>query len=541
MSKKLHLRKLTIQNLGIIDQQIVHFSPKFNAIIGETGSGKSLILDAIELIIGFRGDKKLLRKGSDFLMVEGLFSTTDGKIKRFFEEAGYPFDEECSIKRILYSNGKSKTYVNQQLSTQQFVKTFARKYIDLVGQFENQKLLSPEYQLKLLDLYGQNGLLLTEYRDLFLQIKEQRLQLEELTEKENILVQKRDYLEFQVNQLDKLSPSVSQEQELIKQKEEIKTKLESREVLNQINELFEGNNYGAGLLGQLDTLEGLISKADLSEKDTDHFLSAKELLQDLNFRINLEQNTEFPEDEYQEIVDKLDEYQKQKRKFNTNTQGLEKVFKDFKQELSEIETIDQAIESLELELEKKYKKAQELAGKLHKNRLTNSKKLSQSLTEMIKSLRMEGAKIKVNISQTSDLNINGNSAVEFLAETNPGEGFYAIKDIASGGELSRILLAVRNILAAKDSISIFLFDEIDTGIGGETALCVGSAIESVSVNSQVITITHLPQIAKFADKIIKVEKSSKAGTKGHERTTAAIFELEGQRMDHEVQSMIPLN
>ncbi|MAZ48814.1 MAG: hypothetical protein CME65_09630 [Halobacteriovoraceae bacterium] len=541
MSKKLHLRKLTIQNLGIIDQQIVHFSPKFNAIIGETGSGKSLILDAIELIIGFRGDKKLLRKGSDFLMVEGLFSTTDAKIKKFFEDAGYPFDEDCSIKRILYSNGKSKTYVNQQLSTQQFVKTFARKYIDLVGQFENQKLLSPEYQLKLLDLYGQNGLLLTEYRDLFLQIKEQRQELEELTQKENTLVQKRDYLEFQVNQLDKLSPSVSKEQELIKQKEEIKTKLESREVLNQINELFEGNNYGAGLLGQLDTLEGLISKADLSEKDTDHFLSAKELLQDLNFRINLEQNTEFPEDEYQEIVDSLDEYQKQKRKFNTDTQGLERVFADFKKELSEIETIDQAIESLEIELEKKYKKAQELAGKLHKNRLTSSKKLSQSLTEMIKSLRMEGAKIKVNISQASDLNINGHSTVEFLAETNPGEGFYAIKDIASGGELSRILLAVRNILAAKDSISIFLFDEIDTGIGGETALCVGNAIESVSVNSQVITITHLPQIAKFADKIIKVEKSSKASAKGNERTIAAIFELEGQRMDHEVQSMIPLN
>ena len=171
MSKKLYLRKLTIQNLGIIDQQIVHFSPKFNAIIGETGSGKSLILDAIELIIGFRGDKKLIRKDADFLVVEGIFSTEDQSIKEFFSEAGYPFEDDCSIKRILYPNGKSKTYVNQQLSTQQFVKTFARKYIDLVGQFENQKLLSSEYQLKLLDLYAQNASELDANRDLFSQIK----------------------------------------------------------------------------------------------------------------------------------------------------------------------------------------------------------------------------------------------------------------------------------------------------------------------------------------------------------------------------------
>ena len=540
MSKKLHLRKLTIQNLGIIDEQIIHFSPKFNAIIGETGSGKSLILDAIELIIGFRGDKKLIRKDSEFLMVEGLFATSDSKIKKFFEEAGYPFEEECSIKRILYPNGKSKTYVNQQLSTQQFVKTFARKYIDLVGQFENQKLLSPEYQLKLLDLFGQNNILLSEYREIFGSIKEERSQLELLMAKESELIQKRDYLEFQVQQLEKLSPTTQKELALINKKETLKAKLESREVLEQINSLFEGGHAESGLLSKLDSLERLLGQADLSDKDRDHFFSAKELLQDLNFRINLEQNTEFPEDDYQEVLDELDDYQKLKRKFNTNTEGLEKVHKDFQAELSEIETISSDIVKLEKSLEEKVKKADLLAEKLHVKRETSAKKLSQSLTDMIKSLRMQGARLVVSVEKAKELNINGFSNIEFQAETNPGEGFYPIKDIASGGELSRILLAVRNILASKDSISIFLFDEIDTGIGGETALCVGNAIESVSLNSQVITITHLPQIAKFADKVIKVEKSSQ-GSKSKARTTAAIYELEGQRMDHEVQAMIPLN
>lgn len=536
MSKKLYLRKLTIQNLGIIDQQIVHFSPKFNAIIGETGSGKSLILDAIELIIGFRGDKKLIRKDSDFLVVEGIFSTEDKSIKEFFSEAGYPFEDDCSIKRILYPNGKSKTYVNQQLSTQQFVKTFARKYIDLVGQFENQKLLSSEYQLKLLDLYAQNGNDLDSYRDLFSQIKTKRETLEVLIAKEKELFQKKDYIEFQLNQLQKLSPSLAEEQELISKKEELKNKLEGKQVLENINMLFEGDHHSTGLLEQLNKLESLIGESSISDKEQENFFSAKEMLQDLNFRINLEQNTEFPEEEYDELIEKLDEYQKLKRKFNTDTKGLEQVFTDFQAQLDEITTISDNIGTLEGELEALLSKANNVATKLHKTRQTAASELSEKLTQMVKSLRMIGASIKVSVSKSSELNINGHSHVQFLAETNPGEGFYQIKDIASGGELSRILLAVRNILATKDSISIFLFDEIDTGIGGETALCVGSAIESVSFNSQVITITHLPQIAKFADKVVKVEKSTNKS-----RTTATIMELEGQKMDYEIQAMIPLN
>lgn len=540
MTPKLYLKELHIKNLGIIEHQEINFAANFNAIIGETGSGKSLILDAIELLTGCRGDKKLIRKNAPFLVVEGSFDTQDPEIKEFFYSAGFPFEEQITIKRIIYAEGGGKTYVNQQSSTNQFVRTFARKYVDLVGQFENQKLLSSEYQLRLTDLYGDYSQELAAYKQKFNQLKGLSENFNKIQKLEDEGQRRKEFIEFQLKQLQELKPSKQEEIELLSKKESIKARLQAREKFVCINHLFEGSDHKIGLLQLLGEIEKNIDPSALPSKDIDNFLTAKDLLEEFNFRVNLEQSTEPPTENLEEVIEKLNQYQKLKRKFNTDTEGLESTMHRLSDELEQIDNAKRDRLRIEQEISNLTQECLIQAEKIHQRRMATGEALSKSLTDAIRNLNMAGATIKVQVDKASELGTQGISTIVFLAETNIGEGYFQIRDVASGGELSRILLAVRNILAAKDSISIFLFDEIDAGIGGETALCVGSAIEQVATTSQVITITHLPQIAKFADQIIKVQKTS-GENKDHNRTMVEVTAIQAKNIQKELSSMIPLS
>jgi DNA repair protein RecN (Recombination protein N) len=542
MNAHFYLKNLVIQNFATFKNQSISFRPGFNAIVGETGSGKSLVLDALQLILGGRSDKKMVRKDTDFSLIEATFFCQDPKIKEFLASEGYPIEEsELIIKRLIYKTGTTKTFVNHSSCTAQFLSHFSRRYIDLVGQFENQKLLSESYQLHLLDHFAKTEPLLQEYQDQFYFYKKACKEKEELESSKNQREQRLDYLTFQLQEIEKLNPSSQEEDDLLKKKSSIVNMEKSQKLLAQIQGAFEGEDQQSGLNSSLKFLLSLFRKnPDIFQDDLETLSEIDDRLQRFQQSLFQKLGEDYDPQELEGVLDRLDFYQRLKKKFGGTVEAILQHQVDFLKEKSQLEEVEFNLETIDQKIAESYKTLDKLAQKLHVTRKSYSKKLSQELTLKVRQLKMTGATLRIEVEETPDFHENGRSRVTFVAETNQGEGFYKIKDIASGGELSRILLSLRQILSSCDSISIFLFDEIDTGIGGETANSIGRALQEVSVNGQVIAITHLPQIAQFAETLIIVQKETQAKD-SEKRTESSVKEVIGKMILKEVKQMAQLN
>lgn len=509
----IQIQKLFLKNFATFEDQEIPFGPNLNAMVGETGSGKSLILDALSITLGSRPDKKFIRKGSGFSTLELSIKIKSQVVFNFLDNIGHPLDSDnITIKRIIYQNGTTKNYFNQSICTVQAIQSFSRKYIDLVGQFENQKLLSEDYQLYLIDSYGDLGDKYLSFKSSYLKLIE--LQNEIINLKENIKKAQahRELAEYQIEELEKLSPSLQDEEQLFKIKnafinKEKKAKIYSS-ILQKLNDS-ESNNI-------LDDLKSILKTVEREKTifGTHHNEKISSALTSLNdFFDMLESELEINDQvDINKIIDRIDFYQKVKTKHKTDTCGLITLLNTLRGMRNLSSKDDEYLAQLEIAKEKLQENVEKNANTLHQERTTLAKKLSLELSDEIHKLNMEGATILISANE-SPINEFGKTKISFFAETNKGEGIHLLKDVASGGELSRILLAIRKISSNKDSISIFLFDEIDTGVGGETAIKVGKTLKSVSENSQVITITHLPQIAHFADTIISVTKDHMAEEK----------------------------
>ncbi|EQC43294.1 DNA repair protein RecN [Bacteriovorax sp. Seq25_V] len=534
MSARLNLQTLKLQNFATFTNQQINFNEHFNSIVGETGSGKSLILDALQMIFGARADKKLVRSGSEFASIEATFTCNDEKSRAFFDIIGFPCEDDIVIKRLIYNNGKSKSFLNFQSCPLNILTQVARKFIDLVGQFENQKLLSDDYQLKLLDNFSGHSELYNDYKNSYNELKLLEAKLIDLQEFKNKSLERKDFLEFQINEIEGLSPEPSEENELKSKKDKILNYEKNQKTLNEINfMLSESNNSATEILSRAERLLDTISVDDSIHA---RFSNLKAELDDISFEITKLSNDEAPEDSVEEIIDRLDEYQRLKRKFNTDTEGLIQVLEKYQKEFSEIEVVDTEINKTMKAINNQHDICNKIATQLHENRVTKAAELSKSLTKLIQALNMKGAVIDIRISKANTLMPSGISKLDFYALTNPGEGYHPIKEIASGGELSRILLALRQVLSTTESISVFLFDEIDTGIGGETAITIGKALQEVSRGSQVIAITHLPQIANFSDQLLWVEKES-VEINSEVRTESQVRHIEKPKMPKYIKEM----
>lgn len=541
-SSRLSLKSLRLQNFATFENQDILFTDNFNAIIGETGSGKSLILDALQLILGARSDKRVVRKNAEFASIEATFTGADKGILQFFDEIGYPFEQdEIVIKRLIYANEGSKSFLNFQACPLHLLNTFAKRFIDLVGQFENQKLLTEDYQLVLLDNYCRHEKMLESYKDLFKKINqlESGLKKQELGEEQK--AQRLDYLKFQIDEIEKLDPSEIDEQGLIEKKNAIQgwenRKRQIAEMLALLSENEHGNALGAvGRALHLCEKDRNLLKHETVEK----MIQAKCFLEETSYELSrLLDQGEGDVENLEEILDRLDFYQRLKKKFGGEISQVVKILEEYRQEFEALKNSEESIKKLKNELQKLQTEARTLALSIHETRVKKGKELSKLLSSSIQELRMKGATLELRLSLVDDLTSNGLSRIEFMAETNPGDGFFKVKEIASGGELSRILLALRQILSSHDSISIFLFDEIDTGIGGETALKIGEALKKVSSESQVIAITHLPQIASFADKLLHVDKKTDNEKEGP-RTTSFVEEVTGTMKKDYIKAMNPV-
>ena len=532
---KLKIEGLNLTNFATFENQTINFHKAMSSIIGETGSGKSLILEALQLILGHRADKKLVRKETEFAIVEASLKFQGEDISSFLDNLGFPAQgTEIVIKRIIYKNGSSKSYLNYSQCSLSTLQRVSKRFFDLVGQFENQKLLSEKYQLSLLDKYAGLEQYQSEYQKTFLKLS----QLQEELSKKKLLreerLEKTDYLNFQLSELATLSPDQTEESELIKKKEELIEFINSRELTDRLNSLINESEHS--LITQVNSALSLIDQIPNRDEYREKLHNVKEQIEEVSFHFSSSPDDfQNVEQELTSIMDKLNEYAKCKRKYRCETPGLVELWKELEKQKSQFDTLDLEIEKLEAEVldltPKVLKEAQNLSGR----RQTAAKGLGSSLTTAARSLNMKGASIELQVLPNNDqLTSTGIDQIHLMAETNPGEGLFPVKKIASGGELSRILLCLRQIISTKDSISVFLFDEIDTGMGGETALKVGQALAKVAKNSQVIAVTHLPQVAKYSDQLIHVNKYTK-----EKRTFSEAHLFSGAKRSEIIQSMNP--
>lgn len=539
MSARFFLNHLLIQNFATFKNQNINFRQGFNAIVGETGSGKSLVLDALQLILGGRADKRIVRRDTEYSLVEAHFYCNDASVLHFFEQEGYPLDgKELIIKRLIHKNGTTKNYVNHLSCTVQFLNQFAKRFVDLVGQFENQKLLSESYQLHLLDHFAKIEKEVEHFQTILAEYKKLKKQHEELEKSRTVREQRLDYLSYQLQEIEKLNPSSQDEIDLLKKKDLMMNMERIQKLSFQINEIFEGGENQSGFLSQMKFLNSLLIKhPTIFQDQMEIFTEIDDKIHLFYQEIEKKLKVEIEPDELEGILDRLDAYQKLKKKFGGSVESILQSQIDFLKEKNYLEELGFNCGDILERIHHIEKDLYRIAENLHHKRSTEAKKLSRELTEKIRNLRMNGATLHLEVERSDEFTDHGLTRAFFKAETNPGEGFFKIKDIASGGELSRILLSIRQILSSSDSISIFLFDEIDTGIGGETANCIGRALQDVAKDSQVIAITHLPQIAQFAESLIMVQKEILASD---QRTESSIKEIVGAKILKEVKAMAQL-
>jgi DNA repair protein RecN (Recombination protein N) len=541
MEASFYLEHLVIQNFATFKNQSISFRMGLNTIIGETGSGKSLVLDALQLILGGRADKKIVRKDTDYALIEARFVCSDLLVKQYLEAEGYPSEaNEVVIKRMIFKSGLSKNYIIKLSCTLTLLSTFSRKFIDLVGQFENQKLLTDNYQLYLLDQFTREEVLIVEYQKMIREFKNAKKEFNSLMQSKSHRDQRLDYLNFQLQEIEKLNPSSQDEEDLLKKKNILVNYEKIQKLSFVIDEQFNGSENSIGLNAHLKSIHHILSKnIEIFGETLDVFSELDDKLMNLRLLVDSKLDIEIDPTNLEDVLDRLDMYQRLKKKFGGSTDLIQKSFEDFKLEKEQLESLDLNCDVLEKNISKMENELREKAEKIHSLRIKHSKSLSEVLTQKVRSLKMNGATIKIQIQKLAELGDFGISQVQFLAETNPGEGFFKIKEIASGGELSRILLSIRQILSAHDSISIFLFDEIDTGIGGETGNYIGKALHEVSRNGQVIAITHLPQIAQYADTLVIVHKDIQADNEVS-RTESKVRQVVGKLIQKEVKSMTQL-
>lgn len=539
MMPDLYLKSLHIRNIATFENQVINFTHGFNAIIGETGSGKSLILDSLQLIFGARADKKIIRKNSDFGMVEAVFHADSKDVKNWLMELGHPSESnEIVVKRIIYPNTPSKAWLNYQSCSLNLLTMFSRRYIDLVGQFENQKLLNPSYLLKLLDQFAGHSSQVNEFSKLFETLVSKKNQLQEFEEELKQNLQQEDFIRFQLKEIEELDPSIEDEKELILKKSSSLNLEKNQKIINlNQNRLSGDGDYS--ILSQLALMIKDLEGSDLLSADQlDNLANSHSLLSEVDYALGSMDFEPIGEDELGEILDRLDRYQKLKRKFGGSVEDIVKTYSELKNKTVGFDTIQKNISLLESEITKLSKALNAQAQSLHDTRTKSAKKLSELLTQSVSSLNMKGASLVLSTSK-GELSTRGFSQLNFKAQTNVGEGFFDVQAIASGGELSRILLGLRQVLSSQDSISVFLFDEVDAGVGGETALKIGKSLSVVSKHSQVIAITHLPQIAVNAENLVHVQKETIG--KDNLRTHSTVGVIASNDHKSFIQSMTPLN
>ena len=509
------LKNLSIKNYLLIDDLSVSFNNGFTVITGETGAGKSILVGGISLILGKRADLSVNRDKSKKCIIEGVFDIGSFNLKSVFDENDLDYETETILRREILVSGKSRAFINDSPVNLNQLSIIGSKIIDIHSQHQNIEVLNSEFQFELLDLISTNEENIRTYKKLYEEFKLKSKVLEELIEKKQSLIQSMDYnkyileeidnsniLEEDLNDLENLQNSLSNFEEFSKE-------------LNQSSQIISDDDIG--LISSLSRLKTSIDKISNNSQKfnsiSERILSIKIDLEDISSEIDnslnsLEQNPE----KLNTIINKIDKINNLLRKHSLNSVNELSIFRDnLAEKVNTTENIDGEIEHLQKECENLKIKLKSSAVNIHEKRKSVIFDLTSQIENVLSELGMVNSKFKINLSKTTNFYSNGMDLIDFEFLANKGYEFKKIQDSASGGEMSRIMLSIKSIMAKYKQLPSIIFDEIDTGVSGEISKKMGLIMKELGTKIQTFSITHLPQIAAMGESHFMIYKNDTDG------------------------------
>jgi DNA repair protein RecN (Recombination protein N) len=532
------LKSFEVKDYALIEHISVEFGGGLNIITGETGAGKSILIDAMSLLLGERASTEVVRKGAQKSYVEGIFNVKGNKkVKSLLDENDVDFSDEMIIRREISLKGSNRCFINDTPVNLNLVKDVGNLLVDLHGQHEHQSLLRTETHIDYLDEFGDYQDILLQYKKIFSELLIKENELKELQEKESSIKEKKDFYSFQIKEIDNVSPNEDEDDKLI---EELKI-LENSEKLSEITSeiyqlLYESDSSIQSALAKVKTLFQKLNEIDKSFIDAlNESESALAQIQDIsnfvrsyNAKINLDQ------DEVEGKRERLGAINLLKKKYGGSVKSILEYRKKIGEEFILAENFAGKIKELSDHIFELRKNAGSLSKNLSKNREQAAKLVKKGIEETLKELGIQEPQFKTQITNSQSekdsgvfldgkyfkATSKGIDEVEFFISTNPGEDLKPLAKVASGGEVSRIMLSLKSTLAQNDKLPLLIFDEIDVGVSGRIAQKVGASLKNLSSFHQVISITHLPQIASQADHHYSIEKITQ-----NERVISSIKKL----------------
>ncbi len=506
------LKTLNIENIAVIEKAQIEFNNGLNVLTGETGAGKSIVVDSINAILGERTSRELVRHGADFAFVSALFEDVSDNVKNKLDELGYSAEEDGSLllTRKITEAGKSVCKINGSSATVSILKEVGQLLVNIHGQHDSQSLLNPDLHYQFVDMMSDNDEAITDYKDSFHKLLSVRRRLKALTDDEEDKDRVLELLEYQIKELEDADIQPNEKTELLKKKRRI----ESSEAM-----LFALNNAGVALGGndEFDGASTLVSSAAKSFSSvSSHSDGAEKILSVLNdISEEIEEvkdlihseiaSFDFDENEREQIEERLDLLYKLSLKYGNTEEEMLSFLENAKEKRNAVLFNDEELEKLTVQYDALLDEVMKKAEKLSEFRKKTAEAFEENVRNQLAFLDMPKIKFVVHFEK-GNLSSNGFDKIEFLISTNPGEPAKPLAKIASGGELSRIMLAIKNVIVHNDTIGTLIFDEIDTGVSGRASRKIGLKLKAVSEGTQVITVTHSAQIASAADAHFLIQK-----------------------------------
>ncbi len=510
------LSQLFIKNIAVIESASIDFENGFNVFTGETGAGKSILIDAINAVLGGRTSRDLVRTGENKAFVSAVFSEISQKAKAVLEELGYEDEgEELMISREISAEGKNICKINSRPATVSVLKQLSGVLIDVHGQHDSVILQNPELHIGYIDAFGNTFSELSAYSESYKKMKETERAIRKISMDDSDKEARIDLLKYQIGEIEAAAIESGEEDELLALSKRIKSSENIMELVSETVSALDGGDGGEGALDELETViknaeelaeyfpdfEGISEKFKSTYYELEEFANdVKSCADELDFDPQLQNRTE----------KRLDEIFRLKRKYGGSVESVLAYYDKAVKELDGIEFSEERLEKLNKEYSVLKKDTEEKASVLTKKRLSAAKAFEHAVMDELSYLNMPNVRFSVNFEH-ADFSESGCDSIEFYIATNAGEPLKPLIKIASGGELSRIMLSIKNVLADKDNVDTLIFDEVDTGISGSAAQKVGKKLKQVSKGRQIICVTHLAQVAAFADNHLLISKATENG------------------------------
>lgn len=520
------LSQLFIKNIAVIESASIDFENGFNVFTGETGAGKSILIDAINAVLGGRTSRDLVRTGESKAFVSAVFSDVSPKVKSVLEELGYDADDdELMISREISAEGKNTCKINARPATVSALKQLSGVLIDVHGQHDSVILQNPELHIGYIDAFGDTAAELSAYRESYKAMRETERAIKKISMDDSDKEARIDLLKYQIGEIEAAAVEEGEEDELLALSKRIKSSENIMELVSGTVAALDGDDGSEGALDELETViknaeelaEYFPDFAGVSEKFKSTYYELEEFANDVK---NCADELDFDPQLQNRTEKRLDEIFRLKRKYGGSVEAMFAYYDKAVKELDGIEFSEERLEKLNKEYAVLKKATEEKAAVLTQKRLAAAQTFEHAVMDELSYLNMPNVRFSVNFEH-ADFSESGCDSIEFYIATNAGEPLKPLAKIASGGELSRIMLSIKNVLADKDEVGTLIFDEVDTGISGAAAQKVGRKLKQVSKGRQIICVTHLAQVAAFADNHLLISKATENG-----RTFTSVISLD---------------